>query len=122
MGRLVRLVALVWVCGVAPLELATTLTSLLAKPTGTIGAAGIGLVLVRGLIVAVGLIVGRQLAQRATDARPLAVRWALGDLVTLALVMATDVLPSSRLPGSGPFVWAAYAGLDLLVVIAAALR
>lgn len=114
-----RVVALAWVWVVAPLELATALTSMRSTPLDLPGVTGLVLMASRGLTVAVGLILGRQLAARDSEVRQSAVRWALLDLGTLALVLASDVLPSNRLPGTGPLVWLGYAILDGLVVLAA---
>lgn len=76
----------------------------------------------RVLVVALGLIVGRQLPQPEPPTRVLALRWACADLVTLAIILATDALPSNRFPGMAPFVWVGYAVLDSLVVLAARRR
>ena len=112
-------VAWLWVCVVAPLELATTLTGWLAGPARGLGAVGAALIIARVLVVALGLIVGRQLPQPESATRALALRWASADLVTLAIILATDALPSNRFPGMAPLVWAGYALLDALVVLAA---
>ena len=121
-ARLVWLIAWLWVCVIAPLELATTLTGWLAGPTRGLGAAGVVLITARILVVAVGLIVGRQLPQPQLSTRGLALRWACADLVTLAIILATEALPSNRFPGMAPFVWVGYAVLDSLVVLAARRR
>lgn len=107
---------------VAPLELATTLTGLVTGPSSRVDAAAVVLILSRVVVAAVGLLVGRRLIQPDAATRGLAPRWALADLVTLAILLATGVLPSNRLPGTAPLVWAGYALLDGLVVIAARRR
>ena len=103
----------------APLELATALTGLATGPAGSIGGFGLALAFARGLAVAVGLIVGRQIMQRADTAASLARTWAVADLGTLALVLATDVLPSNRLPGTGLLVFGLYATLAIVVLLVA---
>ena len=96
-----------------------TLTGWIAGPTRGLGATGMTLLITRIMVVALGLIVGRQLPQPEPATRRLAMRWAGADLVTLAIILATDVVPSNRFPGLAPFVWVGYALLDGLVVLAA---
>lgn len=114
--------AWLWVCVVAPLELATALTGLVARPSSGLDATAVALILLRVLVVASGLIVGRQLSHPDASTGALALRWALADLVTLAILLATGLLPSNRWPGTAPLVWAGYAALDGLVVLAARRR
>jgi len=64
-------------------------------------------------------VLGRRLAARETDLVPAAILWAAIDLATLALVLATDVVPNSRPPGWAPVVWAGAAALATAVVLAA---
>ena len=113
-----RVAALVWLLVAAPLELATALARLVARPSDQLGIVAYGLVAARVLVVAVGLVLGRQIAQRKTGLRPFAWRWAAADLGTLTLALASTALPSSRMPGEWPVVWAAYAVAALVVVAA----
>jgi hypothetical protein len=79
----------------------------------------VALVLARVLVVALGLILGQRLAQRAGGLQAFAWRWAAADLGTLALVLATNALPTNRPPGAGRVVWVTYGALALAVVAAA---
>jgi len=105
---------------IAPIELATTLAGLLSRAGAFPGAIGIALVVMRVLVTATGLMVGRHLAQDK-PARPLALAWAAADVGTLALVLTSAALPSNRAPGDGPVVWIAYAAAALVVVAASRL-
>lgn len=118
-GRAVlRVAALAWLLAVAPIELATALAALVRADAALLGAAGFVMVGSRVLVVAAGLVLGRQLLHRQPDARALAWGWAAADLVTLGIVLASDRLPSNRAPGDAPLVWLAYAGAAALVMIA----
>ena len=107
-----------WLLIVAPLEVATELAALVSRPAFSLGAAAIALLAARALVVAAGLMVGRQIARRVEGTRPVACLWASADLVTLAVVLATSALPTNRPPSDAPLVWALYA-LAALVVVAA---
>lgn len=111
-----RVAALVWLLLLAPLELATTLAALTSRP---VVPAVLGLILVAARVatVATGLVLGRHLLQRHLAPRPLAMAWAVADLGTLALVLATRALPSNRLPGDAPWVWLTYAAAAALVLV-----
>lgn len=111
--------AVAYLCLAAPLDLAVSLTRLIGGPAVP-GAAGAVSIAARVVVVAIGLVLGRRLAHRADDTRAFALAWAAGDLGTLAVILATGVLPSSRVPGDGPIVWAGSA-LATLAVIAASL-
>jgi hypothetical protein len=113
-----RVAALGWLLVAAPLELASALAGLVSRPSGELGVVAYALVGARVLVVALGLVLGRQIAQRTTGLRPFAWRWAAADLGTLALALASSALPSSRLPGESPVVWAAYAAAAIVVVAA----
>ena len=113
-----RLAAVLWLLVVSPLDLATGLARLLSRP-GPLPPLAIALVLLRLLVAALGLVLGQRLVQRASGLLAFAWRWAAADLGTLAAVLATGALPTSRPPGTGPIVWVVYAGLALLVVAAA---
>jgi len=113
-----RVIAIAWLCAAAPLELASALAALIGRPT-SVGATGSVLILARVAVVAGGLVLGRGLLQRTPGLRRPAVLWAVADLGTLALVLATRVLPSNRAPGDGLIVWAAYAAAAVIVVLAA---
>lgn len=104
---------------IAPLELASTLTRLLARVPDGLGAAALGLVAARVLVVVVGILVGRQLWHRSAHVLRPALVWAAADLVTLALVLASGALPNSRAPGDGLVAWFGYAGAALVVIVAA---
>ena len=103
---------------IAPIELATTLAGQLSRPDVFPGAMGTGLIAMRVLVTAIGLVVGRHLSQGNPAARTLALAWAVADVGTLALVLTSTALPSNRVPGDGPFVWLAYATAALVVVAA----
>lgn len=105
--------------GVAPIELATTLAGLVARPVATVGAVGVALIGLRVLTTAGGLMLGRHLLQRGAGARRFALVWAAADLCTLGLVLASAQLPSNRAPGDGWIVWLAYAAAALVVVVVA---
>lgn len=108
--------ALSWLFVLAPIELATTLARLMSTGSTSIGMIGGVLVVARVLVVTAGLVLGRQLWQREPGARLLAIAWAIGDLVTLAIVLASSALPTSRPPGAAPLVWLAYAAMAGIVV------
>lgn len=108
--------ALSWLFVLAPIEMATTLARLTSMGPTSIGTTGVALVVARALVVTAGVVLGRQLWQRESGARPLAVAWATGDLVTLAIVLASSALPTSRPPGAAPLVWLAYAAMAGMVV------
>jgi hypothetical protein len=114
-----RVAALAWLLVAAPLELASALASLVSRSSAELGVIACALVVARVIVVALGLVLGRQIAQRATGLRPFAWRWAAADLGTLALALASTALPSSRMPGESPVVWAAYAIFAVVVVAAA---
>ena len=116
---MLRLAALAWLLVLAPLELATALARLVVDLAEAPGGLALTIVAARVLVVAAGLVLGRQMAQRAPATRSFARRWAVADLGTLAIALATSALPSSRMPGDAPVAWAAYA-LAALVVVAAA--
>lgn len=97
-----------------------SLARLISSPV-TLGLPATVLVGARLVVVALGLILGRRLAQHTDGTTRVAVAWALADLVTLAVVLATGVLPSSRAPGDAPIAWAGSAAATLLVVAASAL-
>lgn len=117
-----RLAALAWLLVLAPVELATTLTALLTGPGAAPGVAVLGLVLCRVLIVAAGLMLGQRLLRRDEETRGFACAWASADLGTLAIVLASGGLPTSRRPGDAPLVWLVYAAGALLVVVASSAR
>jgi hypothetical protein len=119
LANLGRAAALAWLLIIAPLELATSLAALIARSPAAIGAFGLALVAARVLVVASGLMLGRHLAQRTPGLRPFAAGWAAADLGTLALAFTIDALPSNRVPGDAPLVWASYAAAALLVYLAA---
>ena len=119
-GRAVlRVVALAWLLVAAPLELATSLAGLVSRSPVHLGLPAHGLIASRVLVVALGLVLGRQIARRATGLRPFARRWAVADLGTLAIALASDAVPSSRAPGDALLVWGTYALAALLVVAVA---
>jgi hypothetical protein len=121
-GRaLVRVAAVAWLMVVAPIELATTLAGLVSRPDAPPGTAGTALIVMRVLVTAIGLMVGRHLVYGNPAARTLALPWAAADVGTLGIVLASAVLPSNRAPGDGPVVWAAYAAAALVVVAASRL-
>jgi hypothetical protein len=121
MGRLaLRLVAIAWLLAAAPIELATALAGLVRAGATPVGAAGLALVGSRILVVAAGLVLGRQLLQHQPGTRSLAWGWAAADLATLAVVLASARLPSNRAPGDAPLVWVAYAIAAGIVIAAAA--
>ena len=113
-----RVVALAWLLVIAPVELATTLATLITGPRAMPGAAVVGLVLVRVLVVTAGLVLGRHLLRPDEDTRVFARVWACADLGTLAVVLASDSLPTNRRPGDAPLVWLVYAAAALAVVVA----
>lgn len=114
-----RLAASAWLLLIAPLELASTLTRLLSRLGDGIGLVAIGLVVVRVLVVVVGILVGRLLWQRSAHVLRPALVWAVADLGTLAMALASHALPSNRAPGDGLVAFAGYAGAALIVVVAA---
>lgn len=77
------------------------------------------LIVLRLLVTAAGLMIGRRVATGAGDVRRAALAWAAADLATLALVLASGRVPSSRAPGDAPIVWCVYAVAALVVVVAA---
>jgi hypothetical protein len=117
--RALWLLALAYLWLAAPLDLAVSLTGLVSGPA-VIGPHGALLIAARIAVVAVGLVLGRRLAQGTAGTRPFALAWAAGDLGTLAAVLATRVLPSSRAPGDAPIVWAGSLVAALVVVGASA--
>jgi len=112
-----RVAALAWLLVIAPVELATTLTTLITGPRAVPGAAVAGLVLCRVLVVTAGLMLGRRLLRPDEDTRVFARVWACADLGTLAMVLASDSLPTNRRPGDAPLVWLVYAAAALAVVV-----
>lgn len=108
-----------WLVALAPLELATTLTRLMGRLGDGLGGAAIGLVALRVIVVVVGILVGRHLWQWSAHVLRPALVWAVADLGTLALVLASGVLPGNRAPGDGPIAWLGYAGAALVVIVAA---
>ncbi|MGI8673590.1 MAG: hypothetical protein ACR2LU_13405 [Luteitalea sp.] len=115
---LVRGGALLWLLVLAPLDLSVILVRLLSAVTPW-RLPAVALISGRVAAVALGMVLGRRLAARETGLGSVAVLWAAVDLATLALVLATDVVPTSRSPGWAPVVWATAAGLAALVVLAA---
>jgi hypothetical protein len=113
--RALWLLAVAYLCLAAPLDLAMSLTGLISGPTPV---APLGLLLITGRIVtvAIGLVLGRRLAQHAGGTRPFALAWAAADLGTLAAVLASGLLPSSRAPGDAALVWAGSAVAALVVI------
>lgn len=107
---------------IAPVELATTLTALLAGPGPPPGVAGSGLVLCRVLVAAAGLMLGQRLLRHDGETRGFARAWACADLGTLAIVLASGALPTTRRPGDAPLVWLVYAAAALVVVVASSAR
>ena len=114
-----RVAALAWLLVLAPVELATALAALLTGPRSTPGAAVLGLVLCRVVVVTAGLMLGRHLLRPDEDARLFARVWACADLGTLAIVLASGSLPTNRRPGDAPLVWLIYAVAALAVVVVA---
>ena len=108
-----------WLLGLAPLELAATLVKLAARPPAEPGGLAMAIIALRVLVAATGLVLGRQIAQRVNGTRRFACAWAALDLVTLAVTIATDAVPTSRMPGDAPVVWLAYAVAATLVIAAA---
>lgn len=117
-----RVAALAWLLVIAPVELASTLAASLSGPGPVPGVAGIGLVLCRVLVAAGGLMLGQRLLRHDEETRGFACAWAGADLGTLAIVLASGGLPTSRRPGDAPLVWLVYAAAALLVVIASSPR
>lgn len=117
---MMRGTALSWLFVLAPIEMATTLARLTSMGLTSVGTTGVALVVARALVVTAGVVLGRQLWQRESGARPLAIAWAVGDLVTLAIVLASSALPTSRPPGAAPMVWLAYAAMAGIVLAVAA--
>jgi hypothetical protein len=114
-----RIVAIAWLIVIAPVELASTLAGLVARPVPRPGAVAVAMIALRILVTAGGLVLGQRLAQRSGGTRAVALAWAVADLGTLALVLASGGLPSNRAPGDGPLVWGIYAVAALIVVAAA---
>lgn len=114
-----RLLAVVWLIVAAPLELASALASLLSGPSPRVGVAAGLLVAARVAVTAAGLMLGRRLLQRNTDARGLALAWAVADLGTLGIVLASGAWPSNRMPGDEPLAWLGYAVAAAVVLVAA---
>ena len=118
MRPVARLLAIVWLCAVAPLELASALSALIGSPARR-SAVDVAVIAMRIAVVAGGLVLGRGIVQRADGLRRAALLWAAADLGTLALVLASRTLPSSRAPGDAIVVWGAYLVAATLVVLAA---
>ena len=120
-GRVVRLLGLAWLVAIAPAELAASLTSMLAGPSSPWRWADAGLVVLRVAVTALGLRLGVRWFQDGALPLPTVVSWAVADLVTLTLVLATGRLAANRMPGSGPWILAVY-GLGAAVVVVGARR
>ena len=118
-ARLVRSLAMVWLVGVAPLDLAITTTRHLSRLFAGASPAFIVLVLARVVSVALGLAVGVALWQRAPAARGLAGVWLATEVVTLGLIWSTSVLPTNRPPGLLVPVICLYAAAGVTVWFAA---
>jgi hypothetical protein len=112
-------VAIAWLIVIAPIELASTLAGLLARPVRGPGAVAVAMIALRILVTAGGLVLGQRVAQRSGGTRAVALAWAVADLGTLALVLASGRLPSNRAPGDAPLVWGIYAVAALIVIAAA---
>ena len=108
-----------WLVVLAPAELASTLSRLLSARASDLGVIAMTLIALRVMITTGGLMLGRRLATSRTSVRRLALIWAAGDLGTLAVVLASGLLPSNRAPGDAAIVWCAYAAATLVVIAAA---
>ncbi len=116
---LLRFAAAAWLLVLAPLDLAVTLARLATRSASTPAGLAVALIAARVFVSATGLVLGARIVQRTPGIRPVAYRWAVLDLVTLALALATTALPTSRVPGDAPFVWLVHAVAAVAVVRAA---
>ena len=98
-ARLVRSLAIVWLMGVAPMDLAITTTRHLPRLFAGASPAFIVLVLARVVSVAIGMAVGVALWQRAAPVRSLAGIWLVTEVLTLVFIWFTSVIPTNRPPG-----------------------
>jgi hypothetical protein len=97
--QLVRGLALVWLVGVAPFDLAATIARHLPRLLGEAGPAFLVLALARMATVALGVAVGVSLMRRAPATRTLANLWLVAEGLTLGLVWTSGTVPSNRPPG-----------------------
>lgn len=114
-----RIAAVAWLMVLAPAELAAALARAIVAPSAGMGLVAAALIALRVLVTAGGLMLGRHLLARRPVIR-FALTWAVADLGTLALALASDWLPSSRMPGDAPIVWGLYAVAALVVIGAVA--
>lgn len=99
MARLVRGLAIVWLVGLAPLDLAITVARHLSRLFADTSPAFAALVLARVISVALGTAVGAALWRSAPGVRGMAGIWLVTEGVTLVLIWGTSVIPTNRPPG-----------------------
>jgi hypothetical protein len=97
--RAVRIIALVWLLGVGPLNLAATISRLLPRLLDQPSPALLLLTAARVCTAALGMAVGLTILRASPGVRPLAIAWLALESVTLALIWGTDVIPTNRPPG-----------------------
>lgn len=117
---LARAVALTWLLAVAPFELASALATLASGPWTPLTPSGAAIIAIRVAVTAAGLVLGRAVLARRADVMAFAVAWAVADLASLAVVLATRLVPTNRAPGTGVTVWLVYLAAAAVVTMAAA--
>ncbi len=116
---LARAVALGWLLVVGPAELAVTIGRLLSRLVGDAEALLVLIVAARSFTVALGMAVGLALLRESSSAVFGARLWALLELATMALVLATTIVPSNLMPGTRLPISGVYASLVMVVLIVA---
>ena len=95
----VRAIALAWLLVVEPLDLASTVSRLLPRLLDQPGPGLLALTAARACVAALGVAVGLTILRSAPGTRSLATAWVVLEVVTLALVWTTNMIPTNRPPG-----------------------